>query len=393
MLLIINNTNCQEKGGEARMILCNGKVLDANYPETEIRDIRIDGHLIGENDPKREDTEIDVGGSYIFPGLIDYHAHVFHTGSETAICPDLLLATGVTTVCDGGTSGPSNADAFVRTVVRNSWIRVMFQVCLSPAGQAGYGEKENYAPALMEKNLPRFQELKECYGDRMTGLKIKFSEELIGSHGIGCLEKALETAHKAGLPLIVHVSNMPVPAEEIVKRLRTGDVFCHMYQGRGAYSILDGQGNVLEAVKKARERGVIFDACNGMGNFSFDVAKKAIAQGFYPDIISTDHTSLTFARKGYVPSLPHLMSKYLALGIPLEQVVRMVTETPARLLGMEGRLGTLQPGAYADITVCRLVDRDVEFLDCHGSRMLGKKLLIPQLVISNGRIVYRNDDI
>lgn len=373
-------------------VLRNGCTICTNGEMEQKQDIFIDGNMICSNRPDTVDYELDMEGSYIFPGLIDYHAHIFCTGSETAIHPDVLLATGVTTVCDAGTSGPANAAAFMESIGVSSQIRVKFQVCLSPAGQAGCGSIEDYNPILMEKNKHLLQEIKERYPHQMTGLKIKFGSELVGEYGISSLDKALEVAEEVGLPLIVHVSNMPVSADKIAERLRPGDVFCHMYQGRGPYSILDTHGNVLKEVIKAKERGVIFDACNGMGNFSFAVAKKAIEQGFYPDIISTDHTTLTFAQKGYVQSISHLMSKYLEMGIPLSHILQMVTTKPAGLLNMEGRIGTLQPGAYADIAVCKLEEKECEFIDYHGEKLQGHRLLIPQLVIAGGRTVYRNPE-
>ena len=168
--------------------------------------------------------------------------------------------------------------------------------------------------------------------------------------------------------------------------LRPGDVFCHMYYGDGD-TILDEKGRVKPEIWKARERGVVFDACNGRNNFAFKTAVPAVREGFIPDIISTDISPITFYKQPAV-SLPYLLSKYMGMGLSLEQVIDCATINPARLLGMEEELGSLNPGTEADIAVFKVKECQVTFGDYLGDVLKGDRILVPQMTIKGGEIVY-----
>jgi predicted amidohydrolase len=172
--------------------------------------------------------------------------------------------------------------------------------------------------------------------------------------------------------------------------LRPNDVFCHVYQGTG-FTIIGEDGKVLPGIKAARKRGVIFDASNGKGHFSFAVVRAAIADGFLTDVISTDLSTLTMYMD-YAFGLPYVMSKYLSLGVKLMDIVAACTSTPASLMGMKGVLGTLAPGAAADVAVFRHRRRPTRFKDTLGEIFTGDQLLIPQMTVLGGRIVYRQID-
>ena len=145
-------------------------------------------------------------------------------------------------------------------------------------------------------------------------------------------------------------------------------------------------------ILEARERGMIFDAANGYNNFAIKVARRAIQEGFLPDVISTDATSMHLNRPGYVKSLPYVMSKYLALGMALPDIVRAVTAAPAAAMNLEGESGTLAPGSRADAAVFRLKDTEVVFRDGLGDALAGERLLVPQLTIMNGQVIYCQTD-
>ena len=153
------------------------------------------------------------------------------------------------------------------------------------------------------------------------------------------------------------------------------------------HSILTADGGIDPGVLKARERGVLFDAANGRGNFSLSVARRALRAGFLPDIISSDLTVSTYRNSPHVRSLPHVMSKYLSLGLSLPEVLRRCTEIPAKLLGMEGEIGTLRPGARADIAVFRLTEQTWEQEDYCGSKIRCEQLLVPQMTFCGGKPV------
>ena len=194
-------------------------------------------------------------------------------------------------------------------------------------------------------------------------------------------------AEEFGLPVAVHTTNPPEDAAEIAKLLRSGDIYVHVYQGTGS-NITNSEGKVKAEVKAARERGVIFDAANGGNHWVFAVARAAIKDNFYPDVISTDITTKTLY-KSPVYGLPYIMSKYLNMGMNLESVVAACTSKPAQLMHMEHKIGTLKPGAYADVALFRLIDAPAKFSDTKGEVMIGEQLLVPKATIKDGQLVYK----
>ena len=173
--------------------------------------------------------------------------------------------------------------------------------------------------------------------------------------------------------------------------LRPGDVYCHMYQGTGE-TILDPRGKVRPQLFAARRAGVLFDTANGRKNFSFKVAKAALADGFLPDIISSDVTRKTLF-SDFVFSLPFIMTKFLNMGLSLETVVAACTSAPARTLGMRGKLGTLAPGAFADVAIFRHTKKQpLETRDDLGDSLMVDEWLVPRMTILNGKIAYRQID-
>ena len=146
-----------------------------------------------------------------------------------------------------------------------------------------------------------------------------------------------------------------------------------------------------EAVWEGRRRGVLFDASNGYSHFSFDVAKAALRNGFMPDLISTDLTKKTFLTT-HAFGLPYLMSKYMSLGIDFNEIVKAVTLMPAGILGMDGKIGTLRLGAQADICIVKIKEAEVKFKDAKGLEREYNKMIVPQMVIKAGEIVFRQYD-
>jgi predicted amidohydrolase len=173
----------------------------------------------------------------------------------------------------------------------------------------------------------------------------------------------------------------------MVSLLRPGDIYCHVYQGRGN-TILDGN-KVRQAIHRARQEGLVFDTADGKPHYAFSVAKTALADGFEPDIISSDIVRGTMFEHT-VFGLPLIMSKYLNLGMSLENIVKACTATPARLLGLEGHIGTLAAGAEADVAVFKLEEFSMTLQDVFGDVLTCGSVLVPQLTILDGRIVYRN---
>lgn len=375
-------------------ILRGGRVIDPAAGTDELRDVYIrEGRIVptcGAADCS-PDRIVDVHGCIVTPGLIDYHAHVFHTGSTIAIEPDALLAQGTTTVVDAGTAGCANYELFEASVMENAAIRIMAYLNVYDRGQEDAAMPENFDPALYDREAMTALAAKHA---GILGLKLRLSRGIVPEERaeeilLSCVDLAdwLEERTGKQLRLCVHATDCPLPAGELAAMLRPGDVFCHCFQGKG-HSILTEDGGIDPGIWKARERGVLFDAANGRGNFSLFVAREALRAGFLPDIISSDLTVSTFLGSPHVRSLPHVMSKYLSLGLSLPEVLRRCTEKPAQLLGMEGELGRLCPGARADIAVFRLEDRIWEQEDFCGEKILCEQLLVPQMTFLDGKPVF-----
>lgn len=369
------------------LILKNGDIYDPLTKERRNGSLGIrDGRIVPEDQITAADGDvIDVSGCMVVPGFIDYHIHLY-TGCDGGVSPDAIsLPTGVTTAVDGGTCGVSTFEQFKRSNIDSSITNVLSYLHVSSAGLSTAAYPENADPKGFERE--KIIALFEKYPYILKALKVRMSKHIIEPLGLTRepLEKAIEIAEEVSCPVVVHVTDPVIPQEELVSMLRPGDVFCHMYQGQGD-TIIDGGGHVKREILRARERGVIFDASNGRGNFSFDVACPAIRDGFLPDIISSDISPVTFYKQPAV-SLPRLMSKYLAFGLELTQVIDMVTINPARQLGDE-ELGTLKDGTVADVAVVRVIDKPMRYFDLNQKSIAGERLLVPQMTIKDGEIVY-----
>lgn len=371
-------------------IIRNGHVVDTLCGVNRIKDI---GVLNGRvHDADGGDTAkhpvIDAEGFYVLPGLIDFHTHIYDVGSGLGVNPDYFLATGVTATVDAGTSGASNYEAFHLTKVVPSYCKVKAQINITSQGQFQLGFPENYNPKYFREDL--ITNLLEKYPDEIIGLKMRLSKETVGDDGMEPFMKMLEIAEHLNLPVVIHTTNPAIDVDTLANSLRKGDVYCHCYQGEGD-TILDKNSSVRQSIKVARKRGVIFDACNGTLNFAFAVTQRAIAEGFYPDVISSDTSRHSFAVPYFCKNLPFVMSKFIALGMDIESVVKAVTETPARLMGMGNRIGTLKSGACADIAILKLENKRIHFND-RKQDFWGDSIFVNMFTMLNGNVVYCAND-
>jgi dihydroorotase len=356
-------------------------------------DVLIHGRSIIEappGEPVRAGTTIDARGCLVLPGLIDFHAHLYGGGTESGVYADTaLIPMGVTTGVDAGSCGSANYESFLRAVVPNSRVRLFSFINIAPDGLIVTRLVEELDPRHYDE--PRIAELLDRYRGQCLGLKLRFSKELVGDLGAKPLDRTLEVAERLKCMLTVHTTNPPMTPEDIAGRLRPGDVYCHMYQGTGA-TIVGSNGRVGARLLAARRAGVIFDTANGRMNFSFRVAQAALADGFLPDIISSDLSKKTLFGD-FVFSLPFVMMKFLSLGMTIDQVVAACTSAPARQIGMLGKLGTLAPGALADVAIFRRQRKQPTVVkDEHGDSITVDDWLLPQMTILDGKIVYRQID-
>lgn len=372
------------------ILIRGGNVVDPANNVFGIQDILIQNdRIVAKPSDKGFCAEkvIDAKDCLVLPGLIDYHTHVFHTQTEIGVSPDsAFLPQGVTTVVDQGSAGANNVEEFLTTVADVSLVRVFAHLHVSPTGLTTLPQQlENVDPTLYQLQLS--QELIKKH-DRLLGLKVRQSKEIVGKWGLEPLKKMIQMAEVIGCRVVVHTTNPPSEVDDIVSLLRPGDVFTHVYQGQGN-TILDEGGAIRPAIHKARNRGIIFDTADGRGHYAFSVAKASINEGFLPDIISTDVVRSSLFEPT-VFGLPLIMSKYLALGVPLKQVVEACTAKPAEMMGLSGQIGTLAPGSLADVSLFKLKNSAVNMKDIFGDVLTCDRLFVPQMTIVRGKVGYRN---
>ncbi len=326
---------------------------------------------------------INAAGKLVVPGLIDAHVHVFEGVSHFGIDPDTTcLAHGATTVVDAGSAGGDTIDGFRKYVIETSATRILAHVNISSMGMIAMevGELDDIKWASVPKALAAI----ERHRDLVLGVKVRLTKNAIVGENAGLkpLFLAREAADAAGLPIMVHPQDSWAESlDQVLEVMREGDIMTHMYHGM-RHGILDEEGRIRPSVRAARDRGVIFDVGHGAGSFSWDVCERALAQELTPTMISSDlhHYNVN----GPVFNLTTTISKFLMLGMSLDDTLTRVTSVPARVVGMEGRIGTLAPGAEGDAAVLDLQEGVYSFVDSHGVTRTGNLRLVPTTVVKAG---------
>lgn len=366
------------------MLIQGGTVVDPSEALHARRDVRLaEGHVAEVADgltPAAGEEVVDARSLLVLPGLIDLHVHVFWGASPFGIEPDRhCLASGTTTVVDAGSAGALTFPAFRRYVIEVARTRILPFLNIGATGllSSGLGELEDLR--FIDK-AAALQTI-ERHRDLVQGIKVRLSHEIVGDNGHVALKTALEVSEVARLPIMVHVGDTPMRLAEILDELRPGDVLTHCFHGREE-GVLDGKGQVLAEARRAAGRGVHFDVGHGRGSFAFAVARRALAQGFRPGTISSDLHGYNL--DGPVFDLATTMSKFLHLGLSLDDVVEMTTAAPARAVRGAAALGSLKPGAVADVTLLELREGPVELTDAVGETVVGTRRLAPAGVIRQG---------
>jgi dihydroorotase len=224
----------------------------------------------------------------------------------------------------------------------------------------------------------------------VVAIKARLSREITGANDLEVLKRALQAAEISHLPLMVHVGDSYSPLPEILKQLRRGDILTHCYTGR-PNGPLDANGKILPEMLDCRERGVLFDVGDGGPHLSLDVAEKCMQQNFLPDTIGTDLGGLSI--NGPVYDLVTELSKFLAIGMTIDQVIERATINPAHMFGFGMELGTLRPGSVADITILEAREGSFTFTDSTGKKRSGRQKLQSVAAIRAGKAyVNRSDD-
>ena len=380
-------------------IIKNGRIIDPSQNLDAVQDIYIRNSRVVSL-PNGETAEcehiIDAEGCIVTPGWIDFHTHLFREGSNICIDPDMMVAQGTTAAVDAGSAGSATYEAFYKSVIAQSMIRVKAFLTLYAGGQLDPKLLEDFNPKLY--NFDKIERIVEKHTDVLLGFKVRISRGVVpDDKGMDYLKAVVDAANTIGekvgrhLRVCVHTTNSPMSAGELASALRAGDIFCHCFQGAGNTIVLE-DGRIDAGIIEARKRGVIFDSANGKGNFGVRTAEKALAAGFKPDIISTDLTVDKFNMPPYCKNLPTLLSKYVTLGMDLTDIVRCVTETPAKIMGLEGKIGTLKVGAFANVTIMKSKQVKIMHKDFKDDELIGDILLVPQMTLIDGEIQYCQTD-
>jgi dihydroorotase len=372
------------------LVVKGGRLIDPSQGISEARDVAVSGTKIARiatDIPAQEGRHVlDARGKIVTPGLIDVHTHVYDGVAPLGIPADpTCIAKGVTTVLDAGSSGAHTFPGLRKYVVNVVDTRVYALLNISVVGQSTLSDDNPHGELLdLRYANPKLAiRTIEQNRDVILGVKIRLTQNIAGDHDLQALHLAREAADAVKLPLMVHIGGTHSTLDAILAVLKKGDVITHSYRG-GQGGILDTNGRVLPSVHSAVGRGVHLDVGHGAGSFSFDVAEKALKQDLLPGTISSDVHQ--FNVNGPVFDLVTTLSKFLHMGLTVEQVIERATANPARTFAFPTGLGTLRQGVAADIAVLSLAEGDFEFVDSLNSKRTGHRKFIPAATVKAGRI-------
>src|SRR5712671_6457891 len=373
------------------LLIQHGEVIDPGAGLRGMLDVGISGGKVVAVAPSLAASEahrtISAKGLLVTPGLIDIHAHIFVNAHDMGGHTDRFCqASGVTTLCDAGSTGSATFAGLRQVIDSHVRTRARAFVNLSAIGIVGTargGELSHFPYADPEGCARTIGE----NPDLAIGVKLRYGPGLVWEYTTEPVKMARRTAAAAGVPLMIHITDSPIPLPEILAEMAPGDIVTHCYHGRANGIMGEEKQFILKEVVEAQRHGIIFDCAHGRNHFSFALIEKALDQGFLPDTISTDLT-FTSATKGPVWDLTTTMSKLLHFGMSLDEIVRRATAAPAKIMGCEGTIGTLRPGANADIALIERRPGNFELKDSDGNIVTAKERLIARTTIKDGRVWY-----
>lgn len=380
----------QSASPQYELLIRGGHVVDPWQNLSAVRDVAIaQGKVarIAQSIPESEAAQVlEAKGMIVTPGLIDVHVHVYDGVAPLGIPADPnCIAKGVTTVLDAGSAGAHTFPGLRKYVINVVDTRVYALLNISVIGQSTlspgnpWGELLDirYAnPKLTAKTI-------EQNRDRILGVKIRLTENIAGKHDLDALKLAREAADAVQLPLMAHIGGTFSTLPKILDLLRPGDVITHTFR-QEAGGILDDRGRVLPEVKRAVANGLRLDVGHGAGSFGWAVAESAMKQDVVPATISSDVHQYNV--HGPVLDLATTLSKFVHLGMTLEQVIERATKNPAQTFGFPQGLGTLKPGSEGDVAVFKLDQGDFMLFDSVKQSRIVHRRLLPVATVKSGRI-------
>lgn len=377
-------------GQQYDLLVKNGRVIDPKNHINGKKDIAVaNGKIakVADNIPASQSKKtIDATGLYIVPGLIDIHTHVF-VGSKPdkfadgiySVSPDdFTFKSGVTTVVDAGTAGWRNFQVFKEQVIDKSQTRVLAFVNIAGSGMSGNPMQED----INDMNTDSAAQAVKKYNDIIVGIKIGHYE----GNDWTPFERALDAGRKSNTPLLVECHLPLLSLEDQLKKMRPGDIITHSFeQVSERMPVVDEQGTVRSFVLAAQKKGVLFDVGHGGAGFWFSQAIPAYKQGLVPNSFGSDLHR--FSMNAGMKSMLNIMSKYMAIGMSLEDVIAHATWNAARSIKRED-LGNLGEGAVADIAVLNVLNGKFGFVDAAGNRIEGDHKLEAELTVRAGKVVW-----
>jgi dihydroorotase len=359
------------------LLIAGGRVVDPSQKLSAERDVAIlHGRIarIEAGIPRAQARRVfDAKGKIVAPGLIDVHAHVYEYGTPLGVSSNTIgIQSGVTTIVDAGSVGASMLPGFRKFVIEGATTRIYVLLNISTAGCC---LDEIYLdPRLV--NTTAAINMIEANRDLILGVKVRVrGRQSDVAHDVTVLKKAREVADAAGIPIMMHWSNEP----ELLAILKRGDILCHPFNppSKTDANLFGSDGTqadkVLPQILELQKRGIWTQGEVGTTHTQFDVVKKAVSQGWLPDAIGTD---LARNPDRTPASVLAPMTALLHFGLPLEQIIERVTITPAKMLNYPEKIGTLQPGATADVAILELADKEVALAD--GTRPESQKIAVRQ---------------
>jgi len=368
------------------LLIKNGRVIDPAQQLDDQLDIAINGDEIAclsENiSPAESNQVINAQGKIVTPGLIDSHCHVYSKQDPPGTEPDTIgVNQGVTTVVDGGSAGQATFADFKKDIA-TARTTVYCLLHIGSLGQKIIPELRNWEEIDLDATATTIQ----ANRDLIRGIKIRLLGDLISKEGVEVVKTAQKAAKRFNLPLVVHMGDLkqrvsPTLTQETLPLLESGDILTHLYNSNWGGCMRD-DGTFLPELRQAMQRGVILDIGRGRIHFNFEVAKNGLSQGILPTTISSDIVAPSITDRVY--GLTAVMSTLLELGLTLTQVIEMSTINPARALGLADRIGSLEPGMAADISILNLLPGKWTIVDSAQKTLTLTQLLSPDSTVKSG---------